>query len=75
MNDNKKGFCKYFENKRKAKEIMGPLLSQAGVLMGKDWNTQYFFCLSFPLYDFPQTSQVTEPPSKVCVSEEIPTLE
>jgi len=36
MKDNKKGFCKYSESKRKAKEITGTLPSQAADLIGKD---------------------------------------
>lgn len=36
VKDNKKGFCKYTGDKRKARENMGPLLNETGDLVTQD---------------------------------------
>lgn len=65
LKNDKKGFCSYIGQKRKAKESVHPLISVKGELASADWRRLWYSVSSlilhwqsgFPHFSYPLTSR------------------
>ncbi|GAB0202805.1 mitochondrial enolase superfamily member 1 [Grus japonensis] len=79
VKDNKKGFFKYINSKRKTRENVGLLLNEVGTLVMEDTEKEEllnaFFALVFTAKDGPQETSTLEVGEKVWRKEDFPLIE
>jgi len=79
VKENKKGFFKYISSKRKARDSVGLLLSNVGVLVTEDAEKAELLNAFFPSVFYaqagPQESQVPEVREEACRKHDLPLVE
>jgi len=79
VQDNKKGFFKYFSSKRQTRKNVGPLLNEVGVLVTEDIEKaellNAFFASVFTAKASPQESQALGVRQEACKEDDLPLVE